>query len=281
MQTIQRTPGLWIFTFALVLADLNGHTQASGTVATKFVDDTSGLTFVSIPAGKFTMGTTTLEAAATEMPKPDIVLIRDETPPHRIKFKQSFLLSSTEVTQAQWLKIMQTRPGPDKHWQHPQWQNLPVVSVSWNDTQSYIGKLNRMSDQYRYRLPTEAEWEYAARAGDSSLRPFSKLEMDEHAWYLLSSNDEVQAVAQLKANQWGLHDMMGNVWEWVADWYQADHYRDSAFVNPTGPNHGSKKVRRGGSYHCPPHLIRPGYRAADNPENAYSVLGFRLVAISK
>ena len=129
-----------------------------------------------------------------------------------------------------------------------------------------------------FRLPTEAEWEYAARAGNTGLRPFSRLAMDEYAWYIHNSNDELQAVAQLKPNAWGLYDMYGNAWEWVADWYSPTAYTSAVITNPSGPDSGSKKVRRGGSYHCPPHLIRSAYRAADDPEKAYSVLGFRLVS---
>jgi len=153
--------------------------------------------------------------------------------------------------------------------------------VSWKDANRFIERLNQQSPDKHYRLPTEAEWEYAARAGSSGLRPFAKLAMDEYAWYLHSSNDELQAVALLKANAWGLHDMYGNAWEWVADWYSPTAYTQSTKINPQGAESGSKKIRRGGSYHCPPHLIRPAYRAADNPDKAYSVLGFRLVVEKK
>lgn len=241
----------------------------------------SSLQFIEIPAGEFVMGTTNLDAAVADMPEPDKKLIMDETPAHRVTFKQPFLLSRTEVTQEIWFNLMHSRPGPEKHWKHPQWKQLPVVSVSWHDTQSFIKKLNQQSTATTYRLPTEAEWEYAARVGNTDLRPFSLLEMDQYAWYLHSSNDEIQPVATREANPWGLHDMYGNVWEWVNDWYNPDSYANSTDENPQGPAAGDKKVRRGGSYHCPPHLIRPGYRSADLPTKAYSVLGFRLVATAR
>ena len=239
------------------------------------------LTFVTIPAGQFIMGTSDLNAAIADLPNPEAAMINDETPAHSVLFEQSFKLSQTEVTQKVWYAVMETRPGPGKNWQAKHWQQLPVVSVSWRDANRFIDKLNSLSSKHHYRLPTEAEWEYAARASSIGLRPFSRLAMDEYAWYLLSSNDEIQAVAKLKANAWGLYDMYGNAWEWVADWYSPSAYSNSSKVNPQGPSQGSKKIRRGGSYHCPPHLIRSAYRAADLPDKAYSVLGFRIIVEDK
>jgi formylglycine-generating enzyme required for sulfatase activity len=240
-------------------------------------DPTNEMTFVTIPAGQFVMGTKDLAEARADLPDPKDAMIDDEAPAHTVIFDKPFHMSKTEVTQKLWLDVMGTRPGPESHWTAKNWQQLPVVSISWSRATDFIDKLNRSSGDRLYRLPTEAEWEYAARAGDTGLRPFSKLAMDEYAWYINSSNDEIQPVGQLKANAWGLHDMYGNVWEWVADWYSPNTYAESASINPQGPDKGNKKVRRGGSYHCPPHLIRSAYRAADNPELAYSVLGFRLV----
>lgn len=237
--------------------------------------------FVTIPAGQFVMGTTDLKAAIADLPDPRAAMIKDETPAHTVTFAKPFQLSQTEVTQKIWLDVMHSKPGPASHWQAKNWQQLPVVSVSWKATRRFIEKLNQQSTDKHYRLPTEAEWEYAARAGSTGLRPFEKLAMDEYAWYLHSSNDELQAVALLKANAWGLHDMYGNAWEWVADWYSPTAYAQSEKINPQGPENGTKKIRRGGSYHCPPHLIRPAYRAADHPDKAYSVLGFRLILEQK
>ncbi len=261
------------YSFALPIhADSNTKITTSSLI---------NLRFVTIPAGQFVMGTFDLTEAIADLPDPKAAMIKDETPAHTVIFEKPFQLSQTEVTQEVWFKIMQTKPGPVEHWQKKNWQQLPVVSVSWTDVNRFIDKLNQQSNALQYRLPTEAEWEYAARAGSTELRPFSKLEMDEYAWYRLSSNGEIQPVAQLKANDWGLHDMYGNAWEWVADWYNPDTYKNSVKVNPQGPNQGTKRVRRGGSYHCPPHLIRPAYRAADAPDKAYSVLGFRLIVESR
>lgn len=244
-------------------------------------DISAELTFVTIPAGQFTMGTTDISAVIADLPDPKAATIDDETPAHTVVFEQPFQLSTTPVTQKLWLKIMGTRPGPKFHWQAEDWQQFPVVGVSWLDANAFIKKLNDNSSDTHYRLPTEAEWEYAARAGSTGLRPFSLLAMDEYAWFIHNSNDEIQAVAQLEPNAWGLYDMYGNVWEWVADWYSPTAYKESVKVNPQGPAHGSKKVRRGGSFHCRPHLIRSAYRAANSPALSYSVLGFRLAADKK
>lgn len=240
-------------------------------------DAATGLHFVTIPAGRFMMGTTDLDLAVAEMPEPDRSLIRDETPAHQVHINQPFQLADTEVTQQLWLNIMASRPGPDSHWRLQGWQTLPVVSVSWEDTRRFIDTLNQRSERYTYRLPTESEWEYAARGGSPDLRPFDRLALDEHAWYLHNSDDIPHPVAGLEANAYGLYDMFGNAWEWVADWYASDAYQHHRKTNPTGPMDGDKKVRRGGSYHCPPHLVRSAYRAADASDTRYSVLGFRLV----
>ena len=266
----------------LLLGSISLQAQAEPAVQNSL----TGLKFVFIPAGQFVMGTTDLNEAIADLPDPKAAMIKDETPAHKVVFEKPFQLSQTEVTQQAWLNVMHSKPGPESHWQAKNWQQLPVVSVSWIAANRFIDTLNQQSTNTHYRLPTEAEWEYAARAGNTGLRPFSKLEMDEYAWYLHSSNDEIQAVAQLKPNAWGLHDMYGNAWEWVADWYSPSTYANradaqSAITNPGGPKQGTKKVRRGGSYHCPPHLIRPAYRAADDPEKAFSVLGFRLIAEKK
>jgi formylglycine-generating enzyme required for sulfatase activity len=261
----------------ILLALVFSQAPAAPTI----LDANTNLKFVTIPAGQFIMGTMDIKEAIADLPDPKSAMINDETPAHRVVFEKPFQLSQTEITQKLWLRIMGTRPGPETHWQAKNWQQLPVVSVSWTAASNFIQRLNQQSSDTHYRLPTEAEWEYAARAGNTALRPFTRLSMDEYAWYIENSNDEIQAVAQLKPNAWGLYDMYGNAWEWVADWYSPTAYAQSVEINPQGPELGTKKVRRGGSYHCPPHLIRPAYRAADNPEKAYSVLGFRLVVEKK
>ncbi len=268
---------------SIALLSLIFFQAQADTTMSKNTDANYGidLKFVTLPPGQFIMGTADIEKALADLPDTKAAMIDDETPAHTVVFKQPLLLSETEVTQKVWLNVMDTKPGLGKNWQVENWQQLPVVSISWHAANEFIERLNKRSVNFRYRLPTEAEWEYAARASSAGLRPFSKIEMDEYAWYINSSNDEVHPVAQLKANDWGLYDMYGNAWEWVSDWYSPTSYANSATTSPQGPAKGTKKVRRGGSYHCPPQLIRPAYRAADSPDKAYSVLGFRLVAEKK
>lgn len=233
--------------------------------------------FVSIPAGSFIMGTHDLEDALIEIPPDSPIPISDEQPAHKV-FLSKFEIGKYEITQYQWLSIMGTKPGPDSNWQHPKWKSLPVVSISWNLTQQFIQKLNTGSKQYRFRLPTEAEFEYVLRDGSPNLRPFDIENMDNYAWTITNSADVTHPVGQLKPNSFGVYDTFGNAWEWVSDWYQEDAYAKHSKTNPqTKSNLSNKKVRRGGSYHCPSHIVRSSYRAADKPTQRYSVLGFRLV----
>ena len=239
-----------------------------------------GMTFIPIPAGQFTMGTQDIDEAVMEHPKGDINLIRDETPPHPVTIS-AFYMGRTEVTQKQWQDVMHSQPGPEANWQHKNWQQLPVVTVSWHRVQDFIKTLNAEDEQHRYRLPTEAEWEYVARDGRDGLRPFELEQLDEYAWTISNSGDVPHPVATRKANGFGIYDLYGNVWEWLNDWYAPDYYANSPQINPAGPDKGSRRMRRGGSYHCPVHLVRPGYRAPEVPDKRYSVLGFRLVAEKK
>lgn len=244
------------------------------------VTNNIGMAFVTIPAGHFQMGITEDERQAVidEMEKPDFDAFKDEQPQHEVKISKAFLLGKTEVTQGQWFKVMENRPGPKEYWQHDDWENLPVVSVSWSMAKRFTEELGKMDPKYKYRLPTEAEWEYAARAGNNGLRPVSVAKLSDYAWNFQNSGDMPHPVAELEANAFGVHDMLGNAWEWVADWYAPDTYRMNITTDPTGPASGVSRVRRGGSYHCPLFQTRPNYRSANTPDTAYSVIGFRVVA---
>ena len=249
--------------------------------AIETIDNFLGIAFVTITAGEFVLGTNDLVEASMEMPEPEIDKIRDEGPPHRVIFNKTFLLGQTEITQAQWLEVMENKPGPEKLWTQENWRELPVVSVSWFMAQRFTEELSKMDKEYHYRLPTEAEWEYAARAGSTGLRPWPLDELEDHAWFINNSGDEPQPVATRKPNAFGLYDMIGNAWEWTADWYAPDTYKTGQRTNPKGPGTGEVRVRRGGSYHCPIHMTRVGLRSADDPGRRYSVLGFRVIAEKK
>ena len=157
----------------------------------------------------------------------------------RVRISRGFWLGKHEVTQSEWQAITGTNPsyfsGCGK---------CPVESVSWNDVQNYIRKLNARAGRGRYRLPTEAEWEYAARAGTSGDRYQSNL--DGIAWYSGNRGKRTQPVGRKAPNGFGLHDMLGNVWEWVQDWYS--DYPGGLVVDPRGPGSGSDRVSRGGSW---------------------------------
>jgi len=238
------------------------------------------MSFVRIPAGQFQMGTTVDDAdnIVFEMEKPDASEFNDEQPIHTVTISQDFWLQTTEVTQIQWFQLMHNKPGPKEYWKSKQWKQLPVVSVSWHMAQRFIEELNKHDDKYKYRLPTEAEWEYAARAGSTGIRPYPTKELAKHAWYIASSGDLPHPVGTLEPNSFGLYDMLGNAWEWVNDRYDSSTYSKTNRKDPQGPSSGPSRVRRGGSYHCPLHQTRPGYRSANTPDTAYSVISFRLVA---
>ena len=242
------------------------------------LENSLGMRFIQIPAGSYTMGTVEVEAARMELPEPGPDDVLDETPAHTVRISEPFYLGETEVTQGVWYRVMENRPGEVDFWARDDWERLPMATASWFMAQRFVEELNTLDRDYRYRLPTEAEWEYAARAGSQRLRPVAETELERYAWFINNSGDEPRPVASREANAFGLYDTLGNVWEWVADWYAADAYAESAATDPQGPDEGFAKVRRGGSYHCPIHLLRPGYRAANKPGIAYSVQGFRLVA---
>jgi formylglycine-generating enzyme required for sulfatase activity len=187
-----------------------------------------GMDFVKIAPGEFMMGCS----------KDDKECNPDENPRHRIQITKGFEIGKYEVTQAQWVAIMQTNPSSNKS------DTRPVETVSKLEAQDFISKLNAMNDGYQYRLPTEAEWEFAARAGTDS--PYSG-PLEQVAWYAANSEDETHPVGLKSPNAWGLYDTQGNVREWVSDLYTANYYSNSPAVDPTGPEPGARGGRGGGT----------------------------------
>ena len=237
--------------------------------------------FVRIQAGEFIMGTEDFEQLATEVQPDRLLNLQKELPPHKVKITRDFWLASTEVTQRLWYDLMDDQPGKDERWQRSDWENLPVSRVSWESVQEFIERVNSLDDAYHYRLPSEAEWEYAARAGTTGLRPFPYEQMSDYAWFRENSDDKPMPVATRKANAWGLYDMLGNLWEWVEDSYDADYYARSPSTDPTGPAEHVRKVMRGGSYHCTPERVRVAIRGSYIKDKSLSILGFRLAADKK
>ena len=202
----------------------------------------------------------------------------DEKPVHSVTLSD-FFISKTEVTQKEWKDIMGSNPS------HFKGDNLPVEKVSWNDIQSYINKLNTKTG-LNYRLPTEAEWEYAARGGvktqnSASYKYSGSNNIDEVAWYSSNSSSKTHSVGSKQPNELGIYDMSGNVWEWCNDWYDSSYYKNSPKNNPQGASSGSRRVLRGGSWYDRAGLCRVAYRNNNYPDRSRYDLGFRLLRSSK
>ena len=219
-----------------------------------------GMEFVPIPAGTFQMG------CSSEAEKCDA----GETPRHEVTISKPFYLGKHEVTQAQWEAVMGNNPS------HYKGANRPVELVSWDDVQEFIRRLNAKEGHTRYRLPTEAEWEYAARAGSTTAYSFGndKSQLERYAWYDANSGRQTHPVGEKEANKWGLHDMHGNVWEWVQDWEGG--YSAGAVTDPQGPGAGEYRVLRGGSRYYDARECRSAYRGRNGPDVRSSNGGFRL-----
>ena len=217
---------------------------------------------VYVEGGTFTMGATAEQRSDAES---------DESPTHRVKLS-SYYIGETEVTQALWQAVMGNNPS------HFKGDNLPVECVRWDGCQDFITELNALTGR-TFRLPTEAEWEYAARGGQKS-RHFKYSggnNIDRVAWYGGNSGIKTHPVGVLRPNELGLYDMSGNVWEWCQDWY--GDYSSSAQTNPTGPEEGDYRVIRGGSYDCNARGCRVSYRYDGSPDDRDYRIGFRLVLV--
>jgi formylglycine-generating enzyme required for sulfatase activity len=231
-----------------------------------------GMEFVYIEPGSFMMGSPSDETERDD----------DETQ-HKVTLTQGYFLQTTELTQGQWKEIMGNNPSSFKDCG----ANCPVERVSWNDVQDFIKKLNQRESQYNYRLPTEAEWEYAARAGTTTPFSFGRTLSTDQANY--NGNypygdgskgiyrKETTPAKSFPPNAWGLYDMHGNVWEWCRDRY--GEYPSGNVTDPQGPPSGAYRVLRGGSWVGDAGSCRSANRGRGVPGNRSSNLGFRLVAL--
>ncbi|HVY68989.1 MAG TPA: formylglycine-generating enzyme family protein [Verrucomicrobiae bacterium] len=231
---------------------------------------------VLVKGGTFTMG---------DKEQPD-------APPHQVTVS-SFSIDKTLVTQAMFERVAGANPA---RWKG---ENNPVEQVRWSDAVRFCNQRSKAEglepcydlqtwkcnfDANGYRLPTEAEWEYACRAGSVTAFPFgeSAAQLGEYAWFEKNSGGRPRPVAKKKPNAWGLYDMTGNVWEWCHDIYQVDYYAQSPAKDPRGPEEGKTRVVRGGSWRTGPETCRAGYRYNESPGYAdvcfgYDIYGFRCV----
>ena len=235
---------------------------SSAWAAEKVYTNSIGMEFVLIPAGSFTMGADKNFENAGD----------DETPQHRVSISKPFYLGKFEVTQAQWTAVMGNNPSNFKG------RSNPVEQVSWHDVQVFITRLNKQEGHSRYRLPTEAEWEYAARAGTTGAYSFGDDadSLGRYAWYWDNSGEKTHPIGQKEPNAWGLYDMHGNVWGWVQDWYGERYYASSPGTDPKGPSSGSDRVSRGGGWYYNAQYCRSAFRYYFTPGYRFSDNGFRL-----
>jgi len=237
-------------------------------IGNAYANNDLGMTFVPIPKGTFQMGSPSGESGRES----------DETP-HSVTLDQGFEMMTTEVTQKQWTAVMGNN-SPSRF----KGENRPVESVSWDDVQEFVKKLNERNDGYAYRLPTEQEWEYAARAGTQTAFSFDDkiFNLTEFAWFAENSGRQTQPVAQKKPNAFGLYDMHGNVWEWTLDIYSNDYssavsQEKADGVQASPRSNDSIRVIRGGSWYSDSQYVRSAIRSGNFPVNGIGNLGFRLL----
>ena len=238
----------------------SSSSSPSGNTITIPVKNGISIEMVKVEAGSFNMG------ATPEMENP----YDSEKPVHRVTLTNNYYIGKYEVTQALWQAVMGSNPSGFKG------DNLPVEEVSWNECQDFISKLNAMTGK-RFRLPTEAEWEYAARDGNKSrgYQYSGSNTLGDVAWYSGNSSSRTHAVGTKQPNELGIYDMAGNVWEWCQDWYGS--YSSSPQTNPTGAVYELYPVYRGGSWNSSARDCRTSYREYFTPVFRNIDLGLRLV----
>jgi sulfatase modifying factor 1 len=308
-------------------APLAADEQAKRDPSNVVVQNSIGMPLVRIPAGEFLMGgqepEETLRAAFPEMNR-RAGYFADEYPQHHVRISRGFLMGQFEVTVGQFRQFADAagyrteaeRDGtgawgyepqsgkcvgrrPEFTWRNPgfvQSDDHPVIDVTWNDAVAFCNWLSRKEGK-RYRLPTEAEWEYACRAG-TNVRFYhgdDPHELHRYAYlvnvagkdkfanvqdqvHVLKAGESLTAkVGSKRANAWGLFDMLGNVWEWTNDWHSDDYYSWSSAVDPPGPGTGYSRIRRGGAWNSFPMYTRAGFRNIDDPASRCINIGFRVV----
>lgn len=262
-------------------SDSNSSSQEiSECIAGQLTQGPLGSSFSCIPAGTFLMGSPDSETGRKA----------DEGPQHHVTITKDFQMQTTEVTQSQWVALMGSNPSHRQEASYcpddftttegiPLCPNYPIESVSWEDAQLFITRLNANGEGYVYRLPTEAEWEYAARAGTDGAYAG---DVDAMAWFFPNSSNSnfrygiTHSVGKKMPNAWGLYDVHGNVREWTADWYGM--YSAASVIDPLGPSTGPHRVSRGGGYRLSASRCRSAIREEPYGTAGGAIdLGFRLV----
>lgn len=242
--------------------DVSVETEAEETVDDGTFTNTIGMDFVKIPAGEFMMGS----------PEDEEYSDRDEEPQHVVTISNDFYMGVYEVTQEQWKTVMDSEPFYFKG------DDLPAEKISWTNANKFVEELNKLEGTDKYRLPTEAEWEYAARAGTTTAYFFGDDtgELKNYAWYDGNSEDRTRAVGLKEPNPWGLYDIYGNVAEWVQDEYHSNYNK--------APTDGSewtggvdRRVIRGGSWGSDDVNCRSADRDEISPGSRKEEIGFRIV----
>ncbi|WP_420715493.1 formylglycine-generating enzyme family protein [Cupriavidus sp. D39] len=319
-----------------LLATSIGRLTEAGAESPKVIENSLGMKFILVPSGEFMMGSNEspeeLAKAFPQYERDRLLGIGDEAPVHKVRITRSFYLGQYEVTVGQFKRFLEASGytpeseadgtggygynptydpeksdrrdafegrSPKYSWRNPgfpQGDDHPVVNVTWNDAVAMTKWLSE-KDGKTYRLPTEAEWEYACRAGtrtryysgndpQSLLKVANTFDADtQENWpkwknYATQGHDGFQFTAPVGSfapNALGLYDMHGNAWEWVADWYDENYYARASIEDPQGPASGDVRVRRGGSWHTWPFYARSSYRNWNTPQTRYALVGMRLL----
>jgi formylglycine-generating enzyme required for sulfatase activity len=241
----------------------------------KTITNSIGMKLVLIPKGTFMMGSPIEEEGA-----------KNDEKQHQVTIGKDYYLGVTEVTQGQYEKVMGTNPSyfQKRVIRKSDSSMYPVEQVSWEDAVEFCKKLSDLPEEKKagrvYRLPTEAEWEYACRAGSKAAYSFgaNSKTLGDYAWFGENSGNQTHPVGEKKANAWGLYDMHGNVWEWCSDWYGV--YPKGSVSDPSGPSEGSIRVDRGGSWAYGAANCRSAYRGWGAPSYRIGNDGFRVALSS-
>ena len=258
-----------------VFALLNSPSNSAEKIQNR-IEDEWGQSFVRVKPGVFTMGCNRF--------------YEDERPEHIVGITKPFFLGETPFTHLFW-HTLNERFTPDtpplsnlpkkKAHDLPGFENLPITNFTWNEVNKFVKAINQLTTNGHYRLPTEAEWEYACGAGSNAIfcSGDNVSRASEHIWSFENTKGQVQAVRKKKENAWGLFGMHGNIWEWCEDWFGANYYQNSPLNDPKGPAGGSARVIRGGSCKTTIMECRSSIRGQSKPSRSQPDIGFRLVYI--